>query len=326
MSAEGQVEHLPLHRVGVLELVDEHDLPPAAHAIGGGRPLAPERVAQLAEQVVVGEDAEPSLAAVHLRAHGAGERDPPPGHRRAVLSRGLQPGLRVVDDPAGDGQRRRVVEHRIVLVEREGPEVEVVDRLLDEVVEVLDQPRAGVGVAGHAEGVEHHRAELVGGRDGRRVEPHQRVDHPPVGHATLLVVVGQQHRHQVGRPVAHSRRTLGRVVAEHPLGLDELGAHALAQLLARRAAEGDDQHLLQPRDALDDVPRHERADRPGLARARARLEEHGAARQRVGDREGLRFGHRGPTFSTPASNGSQTCQAYAGRPASRRTSSLAPGP
>ena len=37
VPAEGPVEHLPLHRVGVLELVDQHDLPPLPHPLGGRR-------------------------------------------------------------------------------------------------------------------------------------------------------------------------------------------------------------------------------------------------------------------------------------------------
>ena len=36
--------------------------------------------------------------------------------------------------------------------------------------------------------------------------------------------------------------------------------------------------------------------------------------------------HSGPTFSTPDSSGSQTCQAYVGRPASRSDSTVARGP
>ena len=166
----------------------------------------------------------------------------------------------------------------------------------------------------------------MGGRDRRRVEPDQRVHDPPVRHAARLVVVGQQHRHQLRHFAARDGRPVGGVVAQHPLGLDELGAHPLAELLARRPAERDDQHLLEAGDALDDVPGHERADRPRLARARTGLEQHGAGGQRVGDGEGLGFAHRGPTFSTPESNGSQTCQAYCGRPASMSASTVVRGP
>ena len=35
-------------------------------------------------------------------------------------------------------------------------------------------------------------------------------------------------------------------VGQCPLGLEQLGAHALAQFLAGRAAEGDQQHLVEP--------------------------------------------------------------------------------
>ena len=310
VAAEGPVEHLPLHRVGVLELVDQHDLPPLPHPLGRRRRRrAGQRVGELAEQVVVGEHAEPSLAAVHLRAHGVRERHPAAGRARAVLGLGLEVRLRVVDDATGDLQRLVVGERRPALVEGEGPQVEVVDDLPHQVVEVLDQPGARVGVAGHAERVEHHRAELVGRRDRRGVEPDQRVDHPPVGQPPLLVVVGEQQVHELG---PRDRGPVGGVVAQHPLGLHELGADALAELLAGGAAERDDQHLLEPGDTLDDVPGHERADRPRLARAGTGLEQHGAGRQRVGDGEG-------PADRVTAGPPSRPRRATAPRPA-RRTS------
>ena len=107
------------------------------------------------------------------------------------------------------------------------------------------------------------------------------------------------------------------------LGLDELGADALAELLARGAAERHDEHLLEGGDPLGDVPGHERADRPGLPGAGAGLEQDGAGGQRVADAEGV---HSGPTFSAPVSNGSQIRQAYVARPASSRALSGAPGP
>ena len=139
-----------------------------------------EGVGELAEQVVVGEDPEPALAALDLVADLQREADPAADRRRAVLVGGLEPGLGVVDGGAGDRDRLVVGEDRAVVVEGERAQVEVVDDLLDQVVEVLDEPGPGVGVAGDAERVEDHRAELVGGRDRRGVEAGQRLGDPPV--------------------------------------------------------------------------------------------------------------------------------------------------
>ena len=109
-----------------------------------------------------------------------------------------------------------------------------------------------------------------------RVEPGQRLEHPPVPQPSLLVVAVEQQPDQVG--VAAPSPAQRGVVAERALGLDQLGAHPLAQLLAGRPAERDDQHLLEPGDALGDVAGDQRADGPGLAGAGAGLEQGGAGR------------------------------------------------
>ncbi len=317
VAGEGPVEHVPLHRVGVLELVDEHDLPARPHPLGGGAVRLVEGVGELGEQVVVGEDPESALAPVELLADRAREADLAPRDRRAVLVGRLEPGLGVADRRPGDRHRLLMGERRLGVGER--PQVEVVDGLLDEVVEVLDQPCSRVAVAGDAQRVEHHRAELVGGRDRRRVEAGERLGDPAVPAPPIVGAPGAQQRDQVG--VAHPAGR--RVLRQHALGLHELGAHPLAQLLAGRAAERHDEHLLEPGDPLGHVPRHERADRPGLAGAGAGLEQHGAGGQRVGDRERR---HNGPTLSAPDSSGSQIAQAAAPSPASTRASTGAPAP
>ncbi len=326
--AEGAVEDLPLHGVGVLELVDEHDRPALAHPHPGGRVLVLERVGELAQQVVVRQDPEPALARLELGAHGLGEADAAADGGGAVLGVGLEVGLRVVHRGPRDGERVGVAEARRTLGERERAQVEVVDHLAHQVVEVLDQPGAGVGVAGDAERGEHHRAELVGGRDRGGVEAGEGLDDAAVACRELGLVTVDEEGEQLGAVRAHAG-----VAAEEPLGLDELGAHPLPQLLARGAAEGDDEHLVEPGHPLGDVAGHEGADGPGLAGAGAGLEQRGAdARERGRDVEGgevgrrLRCGaHSGPSFSL-RSRGSQTCQAYVVSPASRSTSSGASSP
>ena len=81
VAGEGAVEHLPLHRVGVLELVDEDDLPALAHPLAGRCVVVLERVGEPAEQVVVRQDAAAVLAPLDLVAHRLGEVDL--GPRRA---------------------------------------------------------------------------------------------------------------------------------------------------------------------------------------------------------------------------------------------------
>ena len=81
--AEGQLDDLPLHRVGVLELVDEHDAEALAQAPHGDLAAGVgEDLAQPREQVVVGHDREPALADVELRADRLGE---PAAHARHRL-------------------------------------------------------------------------------------------------------------------------------------------------------------------------------------------------------------------------------------------------
>ena len=325
VAPERPVEDLPLHGVGVLELVDQHDPPALAHPRPGGGVVVEEGVGELAEQVVVGEDPQLPLAALELGTDRLGERDPqavgglPPGVG------GLDAGLRVGDRGLPrDGQRLGVGEGRLALAVGEGAQVEVGDHLAEQLVEVLDQAGPGIGVAGDAQGSQDHRAELVGGRDGRGVEGGERLDDVAVGRPSLLVAAVAEQPHQVGGVVA------GPVVAERAFGLDQLGTHPFAQLLARGPAERDDEHLVEPGDPLGDVAGDEGADGPGLAGAGARLQERGAGGQLATDVEGPGRGRRGrhsaATRSPPVSSGSHTVQAWSASPSARSRSSGARRP
>ncbi len=66
-AAERAVDHLPLHGIGVLELVDHDDGPPLVHAKPGGRLLVVEGGSQAGQQVVVAQDAELALAHLQFR-------------------------------------------------------------------------------------------------------------------------------------------------------------------------------------------------------------------------------------------------------------------
>ena len=173
---EGAPEDLPLHRVGVLELVDEHELPPVLHPPPRRGRGVLEGVGQLAEQVVVAEDAESALAPLHLLEHVGREAHPHGGGRvgrvgehgaGSTMARGSPTTARASSSASARVHGRR-------LLAAEAREVEVVDGLGGQLLEVLHEDRGGVGVARHPEAAEHELAELVDGGDGRGVEGDQR--------------------------------------------------------------------------------------------------------------------------------------------------------
>ncbi len=177
----------------------------------------------------------------------------------------------MLDDLARQAQRIGVAQQRIVALLAEVPEVEIVDELGDQFVEALHQRHTGVGIARDAEGLEDHLAELVCGGDRRGVERRKRVAQPlPAQDPFVGVAVEQMRDHLV---VADR----GRIV-ESDHRVDDLTPHPVAQLLGRRPAERDQQHLVQGRLVLGDVARDEAGQRERLARARARLQHRRRAR------------------------------------------------
>ena len=309
VAGEGAVEDLPLHRVGVLELVDEHHPPALPHPAAGRRRLVGQRVGELAQQVVVAEDAEPSLAPVELGPHRSRERHPPPGGGVPGRRRGLQPGLRVTGGGRGDGARLGAVELGNRWLAGEPAHVQVVHHLGDELVEVLDEPRAGVGVAGDPQPGQHHLAELVGRRDGGAVERGEGLAYPRVTGGDLVRAAGEQQPQQWLDPRVRRGRGQGRVDGEDAFGGDQLLADPQPQLLAGRPPERHDQQLVETAVPLGDVAGHQGRDGPRLAGAGARLQQRGPRRERAGDVEDL-HGHRPPSRSL-SSNGPHTRTAYA---------------
>ena len=283
LPAEGAVEDLPLHRVGVLELVDQRDLPPVSHPGAGRGRVFGQHVGELAQQVVVAQHPQSALAARDLVEHVLGEAHPGGRHRVGRLGQHRQRfdvRPRVVDHSARDLDRLAARPHRGLRAGEPG-EVEIVDDLARHLLEVLDQGRRRVGVAGDPQAAQHQLAELVDGRDRGRVERRERGREPLVLRGPLGGV-GQQ----VVEQVALGAWRVG--VGEGLLGLDELLAHPLAQLLAGGPGERHDQQLVERGHALGDVPGHEGRDRPRLAGAGAGLEQGGALRgQGRGDVEGV---------------------------------------
>ena len=198
---EGALEDLPLDRVGVLELVDQGDLPPSPHAGARVRPGVVEGVGQLAEQVVVAEHAQAALAALDLGEDVGGEPHPGGRGRVGCLGEGgpgLDRGAGVVDhgptDLEGD-----VVGPRWRGQVGEAGEEEVVDDLVGQLLEVLDETGVGVGVAGDAEAAQDQLAELVDGGDRRCVEVGERGGQACQPQRSLgLVGVEEPGDHRVG--------------------------------------------------------------------------------------------------------------------------------
>jgi hypothetical protein len=231
------------------------------------------RIRQPGQQVVVVQDAEPALALLEFRAHRGRELDP---HRRVRAGRRIdrpQFGVGAADDLARQMQRGVVGQQRLVAFLAEVREIQIVDDVGHHVLEALDQLHSGIGVPGHAQTPQYKLAELVRGRDGGGVEPRQRVTEPLPAHVDL---VGSA-RHQVGEQRVVS--CAGRI-AQRQKGIEDLGAHPLAQLLAGCAAERDQQHLVQRRHALGQIA----GDQPGqgerLPGACAGFQHRGGARRR----------------------------------------------
>ena len=274
VPGERPVEHLPLHRVGVLELVDQDHLPALPHPLAGRGVGRLEGVGEAAEQVVEAEDAEPLLAPVDLCPHVGGELPALAGHRVRLGRGGLERRPEHVDRPAAEGERDLAAEGWLGRGVAEAGEVEVVDHLHDQVVEVLHQPGVGVGVTGDAQGAQHQPAELVGGRDGGAVEVGERRGQPAAALEDPGVV--EAPRQEADQPVVPASRG---DIAQRSLGGAELVAHPLAELLAGRPAERDHQQLAEGGPALRDVAGDQGGDGERLPGAGAGLQDRGAAGQ-----------------------------------------------
>ncbi len=192
---EGPPHDVPLHRIGVLELVDEDDLvaflePPAgdraAHRIGEG-------VAKADQHVVVGQDLREALAPVDLGADGL--RQPPSdGPRVTVLAARGQDGRRgVAQHLHADLECFGAAEHQVVGPGPETADVQVVDHLVEKVLGVLDEGDVAFDVARRAEPGKDLHAEPVRGLDRGGVEVGDGLGKPFVTEGHLLSrTVGQQ--------------------------------------------------------------------------------------------------------------------------------------
>jgi len=278
VAVEGQAQHLPLHRVGVLELVDQHHREPGlqAPARGGSAQGVGQDVAQQDQQVVEVTDPDRPLAPLELLAGGDGDPEALTGSGGAVGVRGLEPGRPVADGGAHDllGLVRRH-RGRLGAGRRPPAQVEVVDDLPPQVVDGLDHPHAGLVVARHAQAVEHLLAEAVRRGDGGAVELRRRPHQPLPPQRDLLGSAGRQVPHQL----------VGARATDVLSGLADPLADPLPQLLGRGAAERREHELRQLHDALGDVAGRQGGDGVRLAGPGAGLEHDGAGGQRAGQVE-----------------------------------------
>ncbi len=285
-TAEGGLHDLPLHGVGVLEFVDQHDVVALAQAgtCVWSAYRVTERVAQTEEDIVVRHDLERSLAPVHLLFEGGSEAHPHRVDVVALRSSRHDHRVGVVEHFAGDLERLGMREVVRIGSAGELAQVEVVDHLFHQVAHVLDQGDVTIDVTGGPQPVEHLQAEAVRGLDRGRVEVGDRLGQPVVPFRPhQRVRVGQQtHDLVVGR-----RWCAGQYGGQPVEGADQPLPHAFAELPRRHARERDDQELVDRVALLRDVARRQGGDGEGLARAGARLEQRHAARQRPADVEGL---------------------------------------
>ncbi len=284
---EGRLQDLPLHRVGVLELVDQHHREAVPQPRARGRPVrrVAEHVAQQGEQVVVVAQPLRPLARVELDHAGAGQAHELVGQAARLGVGRFQPRVPVTvggrDDLVRPLHRHRGASRVGASI---GPQVQVVDDLATQVGGRFDQLSTRIEVSRHAETVEDLGAEAVRGGDGGGVEVRHCPGQPAEPQRDLLGSPGGQvlHKRVVGHVVL--ARVGARTTGCHLLQPAQRGrqpfADPLAQLLGRRDAERREQQLRELDALLGDVPGGQGRDGPGLAGAGAGLQHHRAGGQR----------------------------------------------
>jgi hypothetical protein len=309
VAVERALQDLPLNRVGVLELVDQHDPVAAAHPCAGvlaGLGVG-QGVAQVHEEVVVVHDAHGPLAQRDGLARTRGEAV---AHDRLrvgglVGPGGLEACRRVADRLVGDLRGGTEVECGLGRVDGAVVgNVEVGGDVGDQVAGGLGERDVVVDVGGDPHAGEHLVAEAVGGGDRRGVE---------VGRGgSQASVTGVDIRTTALRQVADEvvLRPSGRIdVVEAPRRFDETLAYAFAQLRGGGTTERDEHQLVDAGRSLGEVADGQARDRVGLAGAGAGLQHRGPLRQGSAEVEDRwRLCHRSRVTSA-ASSGAHTRRA-----------------
>ena len=234
VPVEREAKDLPLHRIRVLELVDEHHPKTATDPSAGRRPVCGvgQCVAQQHLKVVIVTHIGEAFTPFHLFAYLRGELHP------QVL---VRPGFGVRPQPRLPPEHRRPREgmgvtkterHRVGTTE--APQVQVVGDFGDEIAYVLHQSDVVLEVAGKTEPVQHAAAECVCGRDGRRIEVGQRSGQPFATNTHLLDAAAGEHRHE---GVIGLRRTLR--IGKCPCEIGQSQPGSFSKFSCGESAEGD---------------------------------------------------------------------------------------
>jgi hypothetical protein len=215
---EHRAEDVPLHRVGVLELVDQRDPEPVLQGRGAARRL--ERVAQVDEHVVEADrrGGPPTLAHPLDRPFDQLDHEQVRGVRQSLLVHaGRQAQVRDVDGgPGAQDQRRELGQ---LLVAQCGGGEHVGAALRGQLRGVVDHRGVGIGAGLDPERGTHLRGEAVDGGDRRRVELG---DRPGKARQALLAI---------GRGQMHQQLVVGvTAVLQVVRGLHQPVPHAGAQL------------------------------------------------------------------------------------------------
>ena len=274
VATEGPVDHLPLHWVGVLKLVDQHDFPTLAHALGSASPAITQGVGELRQQVVEAQDPKLAFAAFHLSPDRLCEGLARLSEIGVVTDH--QGRLRVGDHCPAQRLGVREAQDRLLLRRKLG-QIKVTDHFLGELVEIFHEGGIAISVTSNTQGAQHCLAEGVRGGDGRGIKVGHRLCHSDPAGSQLRLIDGYQRLEQV---ITADRGRVGK----GKLGFTELAPHSLTELLGRRATKGDHQQLRQPHDPLDHISGDQGRDGVGLAGACARLEDrrtHGQRAQQI---------------------------------------------
>ena len=237
MPAKRLLDHLPLHRVGVLELVDQHDTPVLLHPVAGRRVLWGKGFGEPVKQVVVSKNALTAFTAIHFVEDILCEPQPHVRGGIRVWFLGAQLSARVADNRLGHRECVLASQRRGGLLLSEVRKVAVVDDLAHQIVQILHQSDTRIRITGHAKRFQYQRTELVDGDDCRFVEAGQRITQPcSLFETNLLGGIKQVHFQVVARLTA---------TLEDRQRVDDLAAHPLPQLAAGHPPEGDHQHLVK---------------------------------------------------------------------------------